>query len=320
MIKVLITSAGTASAISVIKALKRQKEIDVFLFATDMNKLAPGLFFADEYFISPPITSSEYVNTIIEFCCKNQITVLIPIFSKEIRVIAESKDLFDKHNIRTLIPSYKSILNCDDKNLMYRKANNLQIKYPKIFLKSELEEYDFKNSPALFVKPVSGSSSKGSKKIDNIYDLSFVLTSTEDLIIQEFIDAEEVTVDVFCPTVGIPKVISPRIRIETKNGQSIKAMTLKKEPFIDLVYSICNEFSILGVSNIQFFKTDHDLIFIEINPRFAAGGLMLTIESGANIPLLVLKKILGMNISENEYQSKEDIIMLRYWEEIFIHA
>ena len=203
---------------------------------------------------------------------------------------------------------------------MYSKVHNLRIRYPKIFSKSELGKYNFSSSPALFVKPVSGSSSKGSKKIDNSSDLIAVLKSTEDLIIQEFVDAEEVTVDVFCPTVGIPKVISPRIRIETKNGQSIKSKTIKKEPFIDIVNSICNEFSILGASNIQFFKKDDDLIFIEINPRFAAGGLMLTIESGANIPLLVLKKILGKNISEHEYNSKEGLIMLRYWEEIFIHA
>ena len=60
-INVLITSAGVMSAVNIIKSLKLQKEINVEIVATDVDKYAAGLYLADKYYISPPlINKKEY--------------------------------------------------------------------------------------------------------------------------------------------------------------------------------------------------------------------------------------------------------------------
>ena len=60
--------------------------------------------------------------------------------------------------------------------------------------------------------------------------------------------------------------------------------------------------------------------FIEINPRYAAGGLMLTVKAGANLPFLALKMMKGISINKKDLIHKEGVMMTRYWEEIIIEG
>ena len=53
MVKALVTSAGTASSINVIKALKCQREYEIEIIAVDADRTAPGLYLADEYTVVP---------------------------------------------------------------------------------------------------------------------------------------------------------------------------------------------------------------------------------------------------------------------------
>ncbi|MBL7105571.1 MAG: hypothetical protein ISS18_14690, partial [Bacteroidales bacterium] len=53
-------------------------------------------------------------------------------------------------------------------------------------------------------------------------------------------------------------------------------------------------------------------------PRYAAGGLMLTVNAGANLPLLALKIMLDIPISNKELNHTPNKVMTRYWQEIII--
>ena len=53
-----------------------------------------------------------------------------------------------------------------------------------------------------------------------------------------------------------------------------------------LAHKICEHLEVVGACNIQFIENKDGIYFIELNPRFAAGGLMLTVNAGANIPLM----------------------------------
>jgi biotin carboxylase len=66
-------------------------------------------------------------------------------------------------------------------------------------------------------------------------------------------------------------------------------------------------------------ERENKFYFIEINPRYAAGGLMLTVNAGTNIPLLALKVMLGVPIENSELRHIPDIGITRYWEEIILN-
>lgn len=320
--KILITSAGTASAINVIKSLKKQKELDLFLIAVDADFLAPGLRLADKYFVVPKIGKPNYIDTLVNICRENNVDILIPIYSKEIEIMAERSGYLNSFNIKTLLPDVETIKICNNKKSFEKFCSKKNIKTPRIYNDKEVLNLSDDKFP-LFAKMISGSSSIGAQKIENREELKYYLAKFSGIIIQDFINGQEITVDVFCNKQFKPLAISPRLRLATKSGQTIKGKTIDNKPYSELIEKICAEIKMIGACNMQFFincnyDNENEATLIEINPRFSAGGLMLTTEAGANIPLMVIKEILGMEINKNGINIEPNVYMSRYFEEIFI--
>ncbi len=313
-ISIIITSAGTASAVSVIKALKKQHEIPVHIIAVDVDPMAAGLFLADEYTLVPPASDQNYIPSLIALGKRTSASVLIPIYSKEIRLISEKQALLAENGLYTLLSSPETIDLCNNKRAMYAFAEKAGLCIPKLFDNNHLKGLSVEAFP-VFAKPNTGSSSAGAEKVMLPSRLAELIDSGKDLVVQQFIEAEEVTVDVFCNENSEALVVAPRLRLATKAGQSVKGRTLAAQAFEVPVKLICKQLKIRGVCNVQFFLKGENLYFIEVNPRFAAGGLMLTVHSGANIPLILLKYILGIPLSNEECLSKPNFLMTRYWEE-----
>jgi len=155
-------------------------------------------------------------------------------------------------------------------------------------------------------------------RLEDADDLAYHRKKHPDAIIQEFVAGTEVTVDVFCGADGVPRVVSPRVRLATKAGQSTKGVTIDPAPFAAPVKKICTELKLIGVSNFQFIvPAKGEPVLIEVNPRFAAGGLMLTVRAGANLPWLVLKSALGMPVSPEECRVRPGVRMSRFWDEVY---
>lgn len=317
MINILITSAGTASAISVIKALKAQTALEVRLIATDMDEMAAGLYLADAYYLTPSIKEAAYLPTLLEIIQKEQIQLMFPIFSKEIEVIAQHKEILDGVGVKLLLHPIESIQLVNDKFRMGDWVAAQGIDTPRCFPKKELSLLTENHLP-IFVKPVSSSSSKGARKLTKLEEIKQLLPQYDSLVFQEYVEGTEYTLDILVNKAHQPIVIAPRIRLSTKAGQSVKGETVSSEPFVEMVETICKGLKLVGPCNIQFMKQGDRYYFIEVNPRFAAGGLMLTVGAGANIPLLAVKEMLGMPIDEAVCKTRPGVRMTRYWEEIIL--
>lgn len=317
MITVIVTSAGTASAISVIKALKKQTEIAIKIIAVDLDPMAAGLFLADQYFIVPPASSDKYIPGLIEVAKNVNAEILIPIYSKEINLISQNVDLLKRNGLKVLVSNPETIELCNNKISMNKYALAAGLNVPYVFDKVELSQFKEQQLP-IFAKPNTGSSSTGAEKVKTLNRLNELLNLNQDYVFQTLVEAEEVTVDVFCNENSEALIVAPRLRLATKSGQSVKGKTLDNSLFKEPVSRLCKKLQIKGVCNVQFFINGNDLQFIELNPRFAAGGLMLTVNAGANIPLILLKTLLNIPIKPEECQTKPNILMTRFWEEIII--
>jgi hypothetical protein len=56
---------------------------------------------------------------------------------------------------------------------------------------------------------------------------------------------------------------------------------------------------------------------VEVNPKFAA-TLPFTVRAGVNMPLLLLKMCLGEQIRRRIDDFEDGLMMLRYWQEVYI--
>ena len=155
--------------------------------------------------------------------------------------------------------------------------------------------------PKIIKKPEVGMGSKGQEFMSGF--------------VQEFIEGIEYTVDIIATKSGILGAI-PKLRIATKDGQSVKAKTVKYPKLQSHAMRVAEVFQLNGPSNIQFIERKGEFYMIEVNTKFAA-SLALTTKAGVNIPWLLIKSELGEEIKHHELRFKE-ITMLRYWEEVYV--
>ena len=313
---VLITSVGTASAINVLKALRRQTELLVSIVAVDADPSAAGLYLTDRRHVVPDAHAADYIPRLTSLLRSEHVDVLIPIHSGEIEIIARHRSTLERAGARMLLSEPSVIALCNDKARLARVAGEAGIRTPRVFSLPELENLPESRFP-LFSKPQMGSSSRGAAQVKNRIDLEYFRMRNPDYLFQEFVDGPEITIDVLVDSLHRPLVISPRARLATKDGQSVKGVTLENGPYRSIVTTLAGRLQLVGPCNIQFIRRGSELVLIEVNPRYAAGGLMLTVHAGANIPLLAVKATLGLPISENECRATEGKHMSRYWEEVF---
>lgn len=312
-INILVSSAGTASAINVIKSLRAQQEYTVWLLAVDVDQMAAGLYLADAHDIVPRYSDPDYIPHLLDLCQQYDIKAFYPIYSKEIEIIASHLPHFQDLGIAVLLPHVDVIRRCNDKRAMYDFVMDMGILAPR-FIKNVGQDTDLGMFP-LFAKPNQASGTTGAIRIESQGELAYVHQRFPDFLYQEFIEGQEYTVDILCDRQHQAIAISPRLRLATKAGQSVKGRTINNLTINHLCEKICQAIGMIGPCNIQFIERDDEFVFIELNPRYAAGGLMLTVHAGANLPLMALKLMMGEEIEHPTIRS--NVVMLRYWEEVF---
>ncbi len=313
-IRVLVSSAGTAPSVNIIKGLKMQKSCSIEIFAIDCNPYAAGLYLADHYSQAPKMSSEDYLPFVQDYCKKHSIDAYFSGYSKELEVVAENQKLFEDMGVKTLISSKEAMDLCNDKNKSSKIVQENGFRVPKIF--QTLTEKDF----PIIAKPIKGSGSNGVFIINSLSEFeSFNKRSNLDsnYIFQEYIEGEEYTVDMLCDKNGQVLFCGPRIRQEVKAGLAVKSKTVDCEELEKIATQCCEIFNVKGVCNLQFIKKGSEFYFIEINPRFA-GACILTIHAGANLPLASLQIMMDLDLKDFSLKHEKEKVMTRYWEEIIL--
>lgn len=313
--KVLITSSGTGSAVNAIRAL-RHMDPAIEILASDTDPSAPGLFLADKTFLVPRFDSPLFAKKLFEIADREGEVLCLPTFSGEIKWFAKHAALLKENGIHTFLPSHEAVNVCDNKWEFWNFAKKLEIMVPEVLFCSGLLEFtpDPLNFP-LFAKKIEGSGSRFAMPLHSMEEFNFYTASHSDLLIQKLIKGYEVTVDVFCDHSGRVRAASARKRMAVKSGQSVKGVTIAVEPFMAIIEHICGRLQLRGASNFQFIVNEKPYL-IEVNPRFAAGGLMLSVHAGVNIPALCVEAMLDSAPAAFPMRrGQEGLCMTKYWNE-----
>lgn len=314
-VKILVTSAGSTHGVNVIQALRVQREMRVMLYAADANPLSAGLFMADEFFVVPKADDPEFIPRLIAICQEREIGILIPTFSFELPVVAAAKEELEKNGIKTAIPSVSVFEETEDKNEADRRFRELGIPVPRLYSDEEVRRG--KVEFPVIVKPRKESGSKGVVRVETRRGLERYAADPSRVVVQEYIEGEEYTIDGLCDLAGSMIAASPRLRIETRGGLAVKSMTVRDERMEAYARTAAEGFGIIGPFNLQCFRNpDGGLVFIEINSRFPSGGLPLAVKAGFNIPLGVVKLLRGERVAPPRI--RPGVVMLRYWDALFV--
>jgi carbamoyl-phosphate synthase large subunit len=314
-ITVLITSAGGAAGQNCIDALRKQNELIFRLIAVDANPLSAGLYKSDKSFIVPQIDSEHYLDVLLSICKQEAVDVIIPTYSKEINLFSSNKTMFEEITVKMCISNENTVSTFESKWLAYNFFQTHSIPTVPTWRATDLPE---RQEFPLYLKPDKGSGTRNHFKIETPDELVIQLKKlTEDYIAQIFIKGRELTIDVIADQHSRVLCAIARERLRVQNGMAVVAKTIPVDPYISYVQKVVAESQLVGPSNIQGFILDNDLLLTDVNTRFAAGGLPLSVAAGANLPLINIKLAMGMDVSPiKEY--KIGLVMLRYYNELFV--
>ena len=234
--------------------------------------------------------------------------------------LAESRESFKQQGTFVLISSPEVVRLARDKQLTYDFFAENRIPTPRIVnYDAALKE----NSFPLFIKPLDGSASQMTFRIDNRESLIFFHSYVPNPIILEYISGAEYTLDVFIDLEQVVKAIVPRKRLEVRAGEVSKSR-IELNPEImaagGKVAQALAQRGCLGMINLQcIYTADGDVKFIEINPRFG-GGCPLSIQAGYPFPQWAVEMALGRALSPLPANLGDGLTMLRYDDAVFVQT
>lgn len=298
-----------------LKNFRQSVEEGSKIIATDLSPYAPALYFADKHYIVPRIDDLNYIDIILDICKKESIHAVTTFIDPEIEILALNRNKFEEIGVEVLAPYAETAKLCFNKYLMFRhlQANGI----PTVITWGSLNEFesDYKSGKVnfpVFVKPRTGSGSVGAKKITNYEMLDEAMKEDSELIIQEFMNCEDLDADVYIDTITHEAVsMFAKKKIETRIGGASKTISFKDEKLFAFISEIVRTLQFNGPVDMDFFYKDGQYYLSEINPRFG-GAYLHAYGAGVDFIKLIENNLKGIVNKPLFGDYEEDVVMMMY--------
>jgi carbamoyl-phosphate synthase large subunit len=312
--KMLVTGAGGAAAISIWKSLSAEHELHM----ADIDPLATGLYLVppDRRLIVPRGDTPELVPALRRACEERGIEALVPTVDVELAPLAAARDSFESLGIALAISPVECLLTCRDKQLLMDAVRG-QVPIPDSEPLTEAVAARADSFPR-FAKPREGAGSRGIARIDCRADLARQ-PMDGSVMLQEYLPGEEYSVDIYVTRDGRAVAAVPRVRMKVDSGIAVVSRTVEAPEVAEAAVRTAQIIGIRGAANVQF-KRAADGVFklLEVNPRFP-GTLPLTGAAGVDIPRLMADELAGRPLPDGLLPFRE-LMVVRYWTEHYLDA
>ena len=310
---ILITSAGTRN--KVIQYFKENFNGIGNVIATDMSDIAPAIYDADKFFLTPKIDDENYIDKLIEICKKEKVSAVFSLIDPELSLIAKNKDRFLEIGVIPIVSKYEAVELAFDKYEMYKYLISNGFKTAKTYINKEDFYQDLEKKIIdfpVFVKPVRGSASLNISKVTCKKELDLLFELYDDLIIQEFFNGQEIGADVYVDPIS-KKVVSifTKEKIKMRAGETDKSRSFKDNKLFSLIISLVEKIGYEYMIDIDIFKIGDEYYFSEINPRFG-GGYPHAYEAGVNFPKMIINSLNHIENRKQIGEYEENIYMMKY--------
>lgn len=291
---ILILSAGTRNKIVqyFVKTLNGTGKV----IATDMSNLAPAIYEADKYYIVPKMTAPEYLDVVLDICKKEEITGVLSLIDPELSLLAENREKFEAIGTTVIGSSYALCEMSLDKFQMYSWLETHGYRCAKSYMDKDAFYADVDAGVItypVFVKPARGSASISISKVYDRETVELLFAHEDGLMIQEFLDGQEIGADVYIDMVSHEVVsIFTKKKLKMRAGETDKAVSFQDEKLFALIEQFVKDAGYNGQIDIDIFDVKGEYYISEVNPRFG-GGYPHAFESGADHMKLIVNNLEG---------------------------
>jgi carbamoyl-phosphate synthase large subunit len=293
-VNVLFSGVGRrVELLRAFRAAYSELDLDGKIVAADIDPLAPALREADATYIVPRLADPDSVSTLAEICRREKVGLIFPLIDEGMPVLAAGRRELEETGARLVMVPETALAVTVDKLLTCQLFRSVAVPTPATWLPNEV-------TPAalaypVFVKPRSGSASKGAAAARGERELAYFLEYVPDPIVQEYLPGPEITNDVVCDFEGNVLSVVSRQRIEVREGEVAKGVTIYDAEITESCARIAKGLEAIGPITVQCLLRDGRPYFTEVNPRFG-GGLPLAIAAGVPVPQWLLAIAAGRSV------------------------
>lgn len=310
---ILITSVGRRTQL--LSYFKKELYGKGTLIATDASRLAPALYVADKYHIVPPVDDKSYVDYIIDICLKEKVSGVLSLIDPELSILSANISKFENHGIQVLVSPYGVCELFIDKYNVQDFCLKNGFKYPKTYDKLD----DFKEAISnkeiefpVFVKPKRGSASLYANKANSMDQAVFLFSSVPDMIIQEYLNGQEIGIDVYVDLISKQAVsVFMKEKIAMRAGETDKSKSIKSTKLLSIITDFVLKAGLIGPNDIDVFRIGDDYYISEVNPRFG-GGYLHAYECGLNFPKYIINNLQGVRNATELDSYEEDTHLMKH--------
>jgi carbamoyl-phosphate synthase large subunit len=308
----VLTAVGCPGASTLIRMLKANGERDISIHGVDMRPDAVGRFMCDAFSLVPAGSSPDYIQALAGVVEEARPDLLFVQSSHEIETVAEHRDVFEALGTKVLADGVGGIRTAGDKALMHAACAQIPVPQPELLMPASLDEFvagarqlGYPDVPVCFKPPVA-KGSRGfrilSAQVDRVHDLLYerpinrymTLADFEDLfrgiepfprlMLMEYVDAPEITVDLFADR-GEMVLHQVRTREEFLTGLAMAFKTIDRPELVELTRRVVRHLELDYFQSVQWIGGK----LLEINPRVST----FVYQEDFIIPYLGIRHALG---------------------------
>lgn len=306
MIRVLVTGAGSATALAFLQAAEQP---GVELYAADRDPWAPGLFLVPPERRVP--LAGPGVEPLVAACERLRISVLVPTEPAELLALAERRGALERAGTQLLLPGPKAVAACLDREAGVRAlARAVPTPRTARFLEAgasrggAAEGFEPSAWPLpLVVRPrlVQGL---GPTTVVRSMDALLRLPRGPEWIVQEHLPGRSYTVALVANARGTVKAAVPQTREGTPGRPQVQRV-LRSRRLEVLAREVARRLGLRFGATVRLREDQHGRPrVVDVYPTLTS-GLALSVAAGVDLPSLALKAALGLPIGPDEGRFQE---------------
>ena len=323
----LVTTAGTIVGQGIIKALKlanssSNEKSSYRIISADMSAEAAGLYRSDLGLLVPPISSQDYLDSIIDICKDENVRAIFIGADEELLLMASSSGKIERETGAIVITNPVDVISvCSDKwkTMEFLRKNNLPC--PRSALNEDKEQFLSKSGFPVIVKPREGHGSVHLYIANSREEVERAFSEIKKFgwrpMIQEYVPAEnqEFTVGVTVDKERKYVMSSIAIRRTLNAGQTYKAFIDDYPDVRRTAEAVALKIGARGPINIQGRLYEDKLKIFEINPRFSASCPIRAVANVNEPDIVFRNEVMNEKITLKEYRK---MVCFRYWNEVYL--
>lgn len=275
----------------------------------------PGPAFpaADRQAVTPLIYEEAYLPFLLDYCRREDIGMVVPLFDIDVPVLAASRQAFEAAGTTVVTAGPEEAALCNDKWKTFLRLKEEGIGVPASWLSEEDALEAVRTGQAAFplmVKPRWGMGSLSVYRAEDEAELGvFVRKIRREIresylkyeaaghmdrcvLIQETLRGQEYGLDIVNDLQGRFRAVSVKRKLAMRSGETDAAETARHSGLEQLGERLGRLLGHRGNLDADVFETDQGLFVLELNARFG-GGYPFSHAAGMHLPYALVKWAMG---------------------------